>query len=129
MAVEDYYYRTGAGYIICSHCGCEVDREAKYDKETGIYYFEEIIRKGYGRIFLQKSDGQFRCSLLKKTLTNEQINSFIIDFSDLHTDQDNSYLVSYMNGEFNVLCGNLPVDFHLSFEEYIQKYGYDFTIE
>lgn len=125
MAIEDYYYRTGAGYIICSHCGCEVDREAKYDKETGISYIEEVIRKGYGRIFLQKSDGQIRCKLLNSPLTNEEIISFKKDFSDPDTDQDNSYLVSYLNGEFFVLRGHLPDDFHLSFEEYVEKYGYD----
>ncbi|MDQ6598135.1 hypothetical protein E2K98_19865 [Bacillus salipaludis] len=33
IAVEDHHYKTGAGYSICQCCGCEVDPEAKYDRE------------------------------------------------------------------------------------------------
>jgi hypothetical protein len=125
IAVEDYYYRTGAGYIICQCCGCEVDREAKYDKEKNTSYFEEETRTGYGKFFLEMKDGTFSSKRLMSQLTDEQFDNFKEKFSDVDVDQEKSYLVSYHNGEFKILFGNAPECFHLSFEEYVEKYGYD----
>ena len=127
IAVEDYYYRTGAGYIICQCCGCEVDREAKYDREKNTSYFEEEIRKGYGKFFLERKDGNFISKRLMSPLTDEQFEDFKLKFSDFDVDQEKSYLVSYQDGEFKVLLGIVPEYFHMPFEDYVKKYGYDYV--
>lgn len=124
IAIEDHYYKTGAGYIICQCCGCEVDREAKYNREKNISYFEEEKRKGYGKFFLKNKDGTFSSKRLVSPLTEKQFECFKGEFSDGAVDQENSFLVSYQNGEFENLFGNVPDYFYLSFEEYVEKYGY-----
>ncbi|WP_413299654.1 hypothetical protein AA0X95_16445 [Bacillus sp. 1P10SD] len=125
FAVEDYYYRIGAGYIICQCCGCEVDREAKYDPEKNTSYFAIEKRRGYGKFFLKRKDGTFSSNRLMSPLTDEQFKDFKEKFSNFDVDPENSYLVSYKNGEFETLLGSVPEDFNLSFAEYIEKYGYD----
>ncbi|MDN3015810.1 hypothetical protein PH210_06265 [Paenibacillus sp. BSR1-1] len=50
IAIEDHYYKTGAGYIICQCCGCEIDCEAKYDRENNTSYFEEEKKKGVWKV-------------------------------------------------------------------------------
>ncbi|MDQ1146040.1 hypothetical protein QE429_002867 [Bacillus sp. SORGH_AS 510] len=125
FAVEDYYYRIGAGYIICQCCGCEVDREAKYDPENNTSYFEIEKRRGYGKFFLKMKDGTFSSKLLMSPLTNEQFENLKGKFYNDDVDREKSYLVTYKNGEFETLFGSVPEDFHLSFAEYIEKYGYD----
>ena len=42
-------------------------------------------------------------------------------------DQEKSYLVTYQNGEFSILLGNVPDEFKLSFDEFVEKYGYDYV--
>jgi hypothetical protein len=40
-------------------------------------------------------------------------------------DREDSLLVLYQDGEFNIIFGQVHEDFHLSFEEFKQKYDYD----
>ena len=119
--------KLGAGYIICQCCGCEVDREAKYDSEMKINYFEEEKRRGYGRFFLMRKDGNFSSKRLMSPLTDEQFENFKSEYYEITVDQEQSYLVSYRNGEFKILLGNVPDYFDLSYAEYDEKYGYNYV--
>jgi hypothetical protein len=70
-------------------------------------------------------DGNFSSYRLMSPLTDEQFKNFKGKFSNVDMEQEKSYLVTYKNGEFEILLGSVSEDFHLLFAEYIEKYGYD----
>ncbi|MDQ6598136.1 hypothetical protein [Bacillus salipaludis] len=71
-------------------------------------------------------DATFSSKRLMSPLTDEQFEIFKGKYDDDDVDKEKSYLVCYRNGQFEILFGTVPEYFHLSFEEYVEKYGYDY---
>lgn len=76
---------------------------------------------------LVNKDGSRTRTLLDRTLTDENLEQFQAAYLGDSVNKDKSYLVTFKDGEFTILLGNPPENFHLSFEDYkakmFAKYG------
>ncbi len=133
-AIEDYYYKTHEKYIFCMRCGYYYTKTIEKYTETKIEYKEEKS-EGHGMFKLENKDGSRERVILDCSLTDAQLEELKASLMDMKVNQEKSYLISYENGVFNILFGNPPENFHLSFEEYREKmfakYGvpeYDFMV-
>lgn len=133
-AVEDLDYNTSEFYIFCSRCGYNHSKIIKsYTQKTVEYEEEENV--GHGVFLLVMNNGAHEITYLDCPVTEDVLKGLYKSFEDDNVNKEKSYLVLYENGEFSVLLGNPPKNFHLSFEEYKEKmfakYGvpeYDFFV-
>ncbi|MDF2859127.1 MAG: hypothetical protein K0Q87_4978, partial [Neobacillus sp.] len=119
-AVEDFYYNTDEKYTYCLRCVYNYSRTIESETEKNIEYREEKY-DGYGVFVLKNSDGSSKKMLLNSLITDDKYEEFKALFLDSNVNQEKSYLVSFKDGEFLVLLGNPPANFHLSFNEYREK--------
>lgn len=132
-AIENYNYKTREQYNFCMRCGYNYSKTIENFTVKSIEYKEDK-NDGNGVFILVYKDGG-RKNMMLNNVTDEQLEKYQVLFMDDNVNQGNSYLVSYKEGVFNILLGNPPENFHLSFEEYrekmIEKYGvpeYDFMV-
>lgn len=119
-AIEDYYYKTGEQYTYCMRCGYYYTKTIeKFTKDT--IEFKEEKSEGHGMCILVKKDGRRERIFFDSRPTNAQIEDLKAKIMDENVNQEKSYLVTYENGEFTIIFGNPPENFHLSFEEYREK--------
>lgn len=126
-AVEEVDYLNDEKFVSCGCCGYNFTREKKYNKEERKSYFEEQEFWGYGVLFLRKRDRRVTETLLNSPVTDQEMEKYKKLFSSKSKKikRKKSYLVLYQKGEFNIIFGHVPEDFHLSFEEYKEKYNYN----
>ena len=118
--LEDYYYKTGERYIICSRCGLDYKRLLYHTDEKGFEYREEI-NGGHGVFVLKKKDGSQVRMILNSRITDEEIEEYKSRFVKDEVNQQDSYLLSFEYGVFTLLLGTPPENFFLPFEEYETK--------
>jgi hypothetical protein len=125
VAVEDNYYKIDVRYVYCQCCGYNFSREQKYNEKEGREEREDIENPGYGLFVLSKKEGRGTVTFLNSPLTDQDIAQYKSDFAKEDVNQEKSFLVLYQDGKFNIIFGQFYEDFHLSFEEYKEKYDYD----
>jgi hypothetical protein len=118
-AIEDCYYNTDETYTFCIRCGYRHTKKIKNWKKGQPVFKEETI-DGKGIFYLEKTDGT-RKRILLNGVTEEELEKLKASFMDDDVNQDKSYMVTFNEGEFTILLGNPPDNFHLSFEEYKEK--------
>ncbi|MCM3587362.1 hypothetical protein M3182_16615 [Mesobacillus maritimus] len=112
-ATFDDYYHTGELFVYCWHCGLYTTKlTAAFDT------YEETKVGGFGIFSLTDKRGRTRVTCLNENLTLEETEKFAELFNAEETDSANSYLVTYQNGQFTCLLGELPDDFLLSYKEF-----------
>jgi hypothetical protein len=119
-AIEDYYYRTGEKYTFCIRCGYNYSKTIENETANSIEYGEEKY-DGHGVFVLANKDGSCKRMLLNSRITYEKLEEYTASFKEENVIQEKSYLVTHKDGEFTILLGNPPENFHLSFEEYREK--------
>jgi hypothetical protein len=124
VAVEDYYYSIDVKYIFCQCCGYFYSSKIIFNGSVG-EYLEEKEYKGYGIYYLVKKNGNGTFSFLNSPITQQQLDKYKLEFEGEDADKAKSCLVLYNDGEFTILFGNVPENFHLYFDEYKEKYDYD----
>ncbi|WHY88565.1 hypothetical protein QNH39_12290 [Neobacillus novalis] len=118
VAVEDDDFLTNEKYVYCDCCGYNLIRELKYDVKVGKHYFDEKEYKGYGVLVLTRRDGRLTETLLNSPLSDIEINKYKKLFMSKKIKRKKSYLVLFKDGRFDIIFGQPPEKFHLSFEEY-----------
>ncbi len=73
-----------------------------------------IKKRGYGNVMY-----------LNSPVNDDDVAKFKEQYKGKDVDTEESCLVLYQNGIFNIVFGNVPKNFDLSFEEYKNKYNYD----
>ncbi|UTR10067.1 hypothetical protein MM300_19650 [Evansella sp. LMS18] len=117
----DWHYKLDHLYLYCRFCGVDYSREYRYVNEKA--YVEETKQKGYGVCLISKSDiSNTRLYFLDEPLTEGELKVYIHRYNESDTNKEKSYLITYMDGEFNLLFGNYPDDFFLSLREHWDKY-------
>ncbi|HLU23137.1 hypothetical protein [Lederbergia graminis] len=124
VAIEDYYYKVGDKYVLCSHCGYNYTRLNKITPDNKLD-FDIEENPGYGVFVLTKKAPEGKRYLLNSKPTEEQIQKYRDEFEKDDVIQEESYLVLYEDGELKCLFGTLPQDFLLSYDEFREKYGND----
>lgn len=124
LAIDDDYYKIGERYIYCYCCGYTYIREQYFDEVENKIKLKEEESKGYGMFRLAKKDGSKDLYSIDTPITKELINEYKEKLEkDNEIDLEKSYLVSYSDGEFTVLFGEVPSRYLISYEEYKRK-GY-----
>jgi uncharacterized Zn finger protein (UPF0148 family) len=123
LAIDEDYYRIGERYIYCYCCGYRYIREQYYDDNENKVKLKEEECKGYGMFRLAKKDGSKVFHALNTSITDELIAEFKEKLENDENDREKSYLISYADGEFTVLFGDVPERYRIPYEEYKQK-GY-----
>ncbi|MCM3389224.1 hypothetical protein M3649_13875 [Ureibacillus chungkukjangi] len=113
---EDYYYKTGERYIICSRCGLDYKKLLYHTDEKGFEYREEI-NGGHGVFVLMKKDGIRVSTRLNGRITDEELEEYKSRFMKDEVNQQESYLVSFEEGVFTIILGTPPEGFFLMCEE------------
>lgn len=115
-ATEDYYYKSEERYVWCFKCGYNYTKTIKWESAGDYEYLEEEFT-GYGVSVLKKKVGRGKSLMHNGPITPEDIEAYKKEFFSEGTDQENSYLVKYEDGEFVVLFGTLPDHFDILYEE------------
>jgi hypothetical protein len=123
LAIEDDYYKIGEKYIYCYCCGYTFIREQYFDEIENKIKIKEVESSGYGIFSFAKKDGSNQLVSIHTPITDELINEYKVRMENEDGDSEKSYLVSYSDGEFNILFGNVPKRYLISYEEY-KKEGY-----
>ncbi|MEH7440318.1 hypothetical protein V7182_22985 [Neobacillus drentensis] len=124
ISIEDDYYKIGELYIYCYCCGYYFIRKQEfYEKEENRVHYKEEECGGFGIFLLAKKDGSKSLFPLEAPLTDEKLGEYKEKLDNAEVDIENSYLVSYSDGIFNTLFGDVPEKYRISYEEY-QKKGY-----
>lgn len=123
LAIDDDYYKVGKRYIYCYCCGYTYIREQYFDEEENKSKLRDIESKGCGMFRLAKKDGPGHLYSIDIPITDELIDEYKGKLENDEVDQEKSYLVSYSEGMFTVLFGNVPEKYLISYEDYRQK-GY-----
>ncbi|MEW8986182.1 MAG: hypothetical protein AB2401_04120 [Bacillus sp. (in: firmicutes)] len=133
-AIEDHYYKIGEIYTYCLRCGYHYEKTIESSAKDSVEY-KEVTSKGYGILTLAKKDGRRERTFFDSPLTDEQMENFQQAYLNDDVNKEKSYMVTFKDGEFTVVLGNPPENFHLSFEDYkvkmFAKYGkpeYDFFV-
>ena len=117
-AMEDYYYKINVGYIVCSRCGYNAVRSCM-PEEAKRYGHEIQENLGYGVCFQVSPDGRRKMTLLNCYPDN--LEEFKLEIENGDPELKESYLITFLDGVFEILLGNPPENFHLTFEEYKEK--------
>ncbi|AZU62579.1 hypothetical protein [Neobacillus mesonae] len=125
VAVEDNDDLTNEKFVYCDCCGYNLIRELKLDVKEGKRYVDEKEYKGYGVLVLTRRDGRLTETLLNSPLSDKEIEKYKNLFPSKKIKRKKSYLVLYNDGKFVILFGQPPERFHLSFEEFKEKYDYN----
>lgn len=119
-AVQDSYYKTDELYIWCRRCGYNYTRKIVRATKEHVE-FEEDKREGHGVCFLVKKDQTAQMNLFNSVLNETEIERHLVKLSGEDVDQTKSYLITYKFGAFNIVFGEPPENFHLSFDVYKEK--------
>ncbi|WP_286228510.1 hypothetical protein [Neobacillus mesonae] len=125
VAVEDVDHLTNEKFVYCDCCGYNLIREWKYHVKEGKHYVDEKEYKGYGVLVLTRRDGRVSETLLNSPLSDKEIEKYKKLFTSKKIKRKKSYLVLYGDSKFVIIFGQPPERFHLSFEEFKEKYDYD----
>lgn len=124
IAIEDDYYKIGELYIYCYCCGYYFIRKQEfYDKEENRVSYLEEEGGGFGIFLLAKKDGTKSLYPLEAPLSDENLSEYKETLENNEIDKENSYLVSYGDGLFTTLFGEVPEKYRISYEEF-QRKGY-----
>lgn len=125
VAVEDYDELNDEKFVYCDCCGYNLIREIRYDAKEGKYYHDEQEFRGYGVLVITRKNGRVRETLLNSPLTVKEINRYSELFKSKRIKRKKSYLVLYYTGKFKSIFGQIPEKFHLSYEQFKEKYNDD----
>jgi hypothetical protein len=116
-ATFDDYYHTGELFVYCWHCGLY------YTKITAPFdSYEESKEGGFGIFSRVENNGRGSVIRLRENLSVEALKELAELFNAEDTDLSKSYLVTYQEGQFTCILGELPEDFLLSFKEFTEKF-------
>lgn len=119
-AFEENFYKTDETYIICYRCGYNYRRIMK-EEFDGYIEHEEMEFKGFGVILLTKKNQMRELIMINDPMKEGEIEAYKAKFTDDDVDLENSYFVTFKDGEFSVLLGTPSENFHLSFKDYKKK--------
>lgn len=121
-ATLDDQYKLDNKIIWCFRCGYYYEKVTKYIGDTDEFCIEENEYEGYGRYALVTKDGETKDYILfHQKLSDEDIQSYLNKMQKSDVDLEQSYLVLFVDGEFQFLAGTIKEDFYLPFEEYKVK--------
>lgn len=120
LAIEEEYYKAGEKTIICHHCGYYYSKKIEKWIESSIKYKVEKC-EGHGVMSLVQNDGKERFYILNAALSHSEIDKHHNDYLKGDLNQEKSFLVTTKNDVFTIQFGAPPENFHLSFEENIEK--------
>ncbi|AOV07334.1 hypothetical protein [Sporosarcina ureilytica] len=125
-AIQDYYYRSDEKTIVCYRCGFYLKRQIQDIYASPTKYKEERY-DGYGVFRLVNKDGKRTTTIFSCQLKENDIEKYVNEFSGDAVNQEKSFLVTYTDGDFKILCGTPTENWHLPFEAYkkkmLEKYG------
>ncbi|MCM3768288.1 hypothetical protein [Neobacillus niacini] len=124
LAIDEDYYKIGERYIYCYCCGYTYIREQYFDEVENKIKLRVEESNGYGMFRIAMKDGSKDLFSIDTPITEELINEYKEKLKNNNeVDLNKSYLVSYFDGKFTVLFGEVPEIYLISYEEYKRK-GY-----
>ncbi|MGG1397612.1 hypothetical protein ABE288_07220 [Bacillus salipaludis] len=124
IAIDEDYYKIGERYIYCYCCGYHYIREQLYydNKENRVHYKEEECL-GFGIFRLINKNGTSTIYPLESPITDELIAVYKGKLENNEVNREKCYLISYCDGVFTTLFGDVPEKYRIHYEEYKKK-GY-----
>ena len=119
IAILDDYYKIGDKYLWCERCGYNYQKEQDYyDATINQIFYKETEQIGYGMFKIANKEGKKQLVPIHSPLTKELIEEFKMEMEREEIDKEKCYLVSYTDDKLEILFGEVPEIYFLTYDEY-----------